>query len=745
MHTNHHLRQNPVAKLLALLLCVAFLLAQTGIWPPQEAHAAVALNSATTGIFSTIAANVSYNAGTGTDRVLVVVVASDDATNKVTSLKYANVSMTQAAYVPAPATAAIQLFYLVNPAAGANTLAFTTTAADRYAYVVAYAIGADTSGVGAIGTPTTGNSSAVSVTISPQASGSLLIGAFADDSAATSFFTPVSGTTEAGEASNSIQAGMFYKTSTGTGVHTLGATAPTADDWAGTALEIKGPSAPVATCSSSPSNITFYDLGSNQCRGYISTAGASTFIVPSNWTTSNSIEVIGGGGGGRNTSGGGGGAYTKIVNVSNTYLTAGETVNVMVGAGGTGSITTPTAGADTYVCQSTTGCTSYSDTGVIAGAKGGGAGGTSAGGVGGASASAIVVGTGSVVYSGGAGGGASASTGSGGGGAGGPSSNGFAGTLTGVGGNGGTGSGSTGGTSGGTTGGGGPGGAGTQWGSYGSGAGGGAGDTGGGVGGLYGGGGGGAAEAPGNSGARGIIVITYSSTPPVPTVTLSSSGSPSESPLTTGTYTLARDLTTAALTVSYAMTGGATYGSSFDYTLGAGTCTSVSATSATMPAGSASCTIVLTPNNDTAAEAAETAVLTVNANATYTGTPQATLTITSEDYTISSTQNTATISLWDADLAPPGTIGSGGTGGFSIAPVRVRSGTTAMFTWTVADMLTCTINNGVGAVDATTGTHTQATPAITSNKTFTLTCSDGTNPSVSRSASVGIIPSYIEI
>jgi hypothetical protein len=72
------------------------------------------------------------------------------------------------------------------------------------------------------------------------------------------------------------------------------------------------------TCGTG-SNITFTDIGTGQCRGYIVATGNSSFTVPSNWSNTNLIEVIGGGGGGarpklnnEEASGGGGGACKAI-------------------------------------------------------------------------------------------------------------------------------------------------------------------------------------------------------------------------------------------------------------------------------------------------------------------------------------------------------------------------------------------------------------------------------------------------
>jgi hypothetical protein len=278
------------------------------------------------------------------------------------------------------------------------------------------------------------------------------------------------------------------------------------------------------------------------------TSGTS-WTVPIDWNSSNNvIEVIGGGGGGAggfaDSSGsggggggaGGGGGYSKI---TNAVLTPGATVTIAVGASGTGGpdSTAGNAGGDTYLCNSTSGCTSITDSSVIVGAKGGGLGtpGTSTaggtGGTGGASGSGV----GATKFSGGGGasptGPASAngSGGGGGGGAGGLNSGGASGsanTGTTVGGLGGRGDGTFGGAGG--TGNGGVGSDGTEYDSTHGSGGGGAGGNGigngsgspGGAGGAYGAGGGGGGGngnkrgvgGAGANGNQGIIRVTYNFT-----------------------------------------------------------------------------------------------------------------------------------------------------------------------------------------------------------------------------------------
>jgi YD repeat-containing protein len=304
------------------------------------------------------------------------------------------------------------------------------------------------------------------------------------------------------------------------------------------------------------------DIGGGQCRGYL-TSG-TTFTVPSDWTSTNTIEAIGGGGGAGKggagndaAGGGGGGGYSKITNLS---LTAGASVSYSIGAGGAGATASPGtggAGGDTWFSSTST---------LLAKGGGGGTGAANGGTVLGGAAAVAAQGVGATRYSGGrgypwvaqnrfgAGGGAAGPSGNGkngggggdqsgsyyAGGGGGGASGGTVGSdaATGVtvpggaggagrlGSGGGAGNGSAGsnggGGGGGTRGGtgtGGQGGAGSDWDStHGAGGGGGSaartgGSDAGGAGGLYGGGGGaGADRVTGASGAQGIIVITY--TPP---------------------------------------------------------------------------------------------------------------------------------------------------------------------------------------------------------------------------------------
>jgi hypothetical protein len=275
-------------------------------------------------------------------------------------------------------------------------------------------------------------------------------------------------------------------------------------------------------------------------RIFLTNTSLTSWTVPSDWTSNNTVEVIAGGAGGVNAApggGGGGGSYSLKANIA---LTPGSNVSIGIGVGGA----TTTAGGNTWFNGN-----SLSNASVSAQAGQAPSGGT--GGLGGNATVSI----GTTKFSGGNGGTGNTNGHGGGGGAGGPNGTGASGGSGGPGGSegsaggGGSGGGSAGSQSLSTTGGaggnnfagsgggvpttvnggagtaggggagagnagglGGAGGAGTEWdATHGSGGGGG-GDftagTAGGVGGLYGGGGGGRRGAVG---APGLIVVSYTS------------------------------------------------------------------------------------------------------------------------------------------------------------------------------------------------------------------------------------------
>ena len=95
--------------------------------------------------------------------------------------------------------------------------------------------------------------------------------------------------------------------------------------------------------------------------------------MPTNWSTTNKIEVIGGGaGGGGGSEASGGGGYSIVQNI--TSLTAGASVGYGVGDGGTaGTASNNNAGwgGSTWVCSAACNSNKASSTNAIIGVTGG--------------------------------------------------------------------------------------------------------------------------------------------------------------------------------------------------------------------------------------------------------------------------------------------------------------------------------------------------------------------------------------
>lgn len=242
------------AKTIPLVVLAVFLLAQI-VWvslSPTLVQAAPTISSATNGTMTsslnpTGTKSVSFNSGSGTGRMLVVVVGSDDRTNKMTSVSYAGFTMTQAyatgQLAPSTATARVQLFYLPidENTTGSNNVSFTASAADNYAYVIAYVSGADTTSVGTVNI-NSGTGSTLSVTNVPSKADSLIVTAFGSNS--TTALSPSGGSTEVanGEVSaTGIRAGMYIKFGGPAGTSISTAASGGNDGWGAISLEIKPP------------------------------------------------------------------------------------------------------------------------------------------------------------------------------------------------------------------------------------------------------------------------------------------------------------------------------------------------------------------------------------------------------------------------------------------------------------------------------------------------------------------------
>lgn len=185
--------------------------------------------SATTG-----AASRSVTVPSGTDRLLVVT-ALYSSTNAAQSATYGGVSMN----VATTANGFVQIFYLINPTAGAANLVVTGSSVDTV-------VAAHYTGVGSFQTAT--QSSAASQTVSPNTGGVVVFGM----EAVSTTHTPLANTNERYDSG-----GGYYgdRLVTGSGSVTVGVSSATSADSAAAVFLDAGvnasgtPTAPVATAS----------------------------------------------------------------------------------------------------------------------------------------------------------------------------------------------------------------------------------------------------------------------------------------------------------------------------------------------------------------------------------------------------------------------------------------------------------------------------------------------------------------
>jgi len=194
-----------------------------------------------------------YNAGSGSDRVLVVVVGSDDRTDKMSTITYGGVQMVESGrqLVGGTAQGGVQIFYLYgeNLYEGSNNLVFTASATDYYTYTIAYVSGASASDpIGATGSNSSTGSSLLSVSTVPEADDSLIIAGFVSDS--TSAFTASDGSSEVGDLlSSGIRGGFFTKVAPYAGDPVSVAASGGYDQWGALSLEIKQQTVELPTVS----------------------------------------------------------------------------------------------------------------------------------------------------------------------------------------------------------------------------------------------------------------------------------------------------------------------------------------------------------------------------------------------------------------------------------------------------------------------------------------------------------------
>jgi hypothetical protein len=208
----------------------------------------------------------------------------------------------------------------------------------------------------------------------------------------------------------------------------------------------------------------------------------------------------------------------------------------------------------------------------------------------------------------------------------------------------------------------------------------------------------------------------------LPTVTVAASDAGAAEPSNTGTFTVSRTgSTSAALAVGYAAAGTATPGS--DYGALSGT--------VTIPAGSASATVTVTPLDDPAVESAETVILTLSSGAGYTvGAPSA-ATVTIADNDGGATPPAITAPAAGTTLSPGQTVTATGTGtNLSWSINRVGDGLPAFATGPGAT-ITFTVpadSTSAQSIQITLtgdGGMAEQTHAIQPSTTLTATLQDG--------------------
>ena len=138
-----------------------------------------------------------------------------------------------------------------------------------------------------------------------------------------------------------------------------------------------------------------------------------------------------------------------------------------------------------------------------------------------------------------------------------------------------------------------------------------------------------AAYAVGSPDRATVVIVDDDQPPPLPTVTVTASdAAAAETAPDSGTFTIARTGdTTSALTVSYTLDGTAENGTDYQQL----------ETSVTIPAGSSSAIVTVTPIDDSIVETNETVILTLSANEAY----------------IVASPDSATVTIADNDEPPP--------------------------------------------------------------------------------------------
>lgn len=171
--------------------------------------------------------------------ILVVAIAMAWASeNAVNSMTYNGVALTRAGMRADPYDwGRAELWYLVNPATGANNLVINSEDNSVAPIVIEYLTGASLIGVGNSGNNAS-ESASQTVSVTPQRTNSLLVGAFVlGDDAKT--FSAGTGTTLDGSSGATVRIGLASRTTTSTSTHSLNLTSSASDGWGVFAIEFK--------------------------------------------------------------------------------------------------------------------------------------------------------------------------------------------------------------------------------------------------------------------------------------------------------------------------------------------------------------------------------------------------------------------------------------------------------------------------------------------------------------------------
>lgn len=191
----------------------------------------------------------NYTVGSESGRILIIVLgmsyADDNPTNFV---RYGGVNLTKAIdqisaddgsgyhYVRS------EIWYMLDPPTGTATVVVNSGDNGEMPIIITYVSNADSSGVGSTTGSGGANSKPASTTLTPSASGSMIIGAIKTGTSGSSVYTALSGTSIEKQQTNvDGTVALLTAIPSGTSPQTIGVSYGTNADWAVVAVEIKVP------------------------------------------------------------------------------------------------------------------------------------------------------------------------------------------------------------------------------------------------------------------------------------------------------------------------------------------------------------------------------------------------------------------------------------------------------------------------------------------------------------------------